>query len=100
MAGKLRPAKYPHTVIIISHDRDLLNRDVTNAILHLEHRKLAHSINGNYDHLRPRPGRATGRGSRPRWRRNSRRAKRKHMEAFVERFRAKASKATPGTVAA
>ena len=32
-------ARYPHTVIIISHDRDLLNRAVGH-ILHLESRKL------------------------------------------------------------
>ncbi|MEO1797343.1 MAG: ATP-binding cassette domain-containing protein, partial [Pseudomonadota bacterium] len=30
---------YPHTVIIISHDRNLLNRAVS-SILHLEHRQL------------------------------------------------------------
>jgi len=33
-------ARYPHTVLIISHDRGLLNRAV-GAILHLEDRKLA-----------------------------------------------------------
>ena len=32
-------AKYPHTVIIVSHDRGLLNRAV-GSILHLEDRKL------------------------------------------------------------
>ena len=31
--------RYPHTVIIISHDRDLLNRAV-NTIVHLEQKKL------------------------------------------------------------
>src|SRR6185312_6012099 len=30
---------YPHTVVIVSHDRDLLNRAVT-AILHLDRGKL------------------------------------------------------------
>ena len=34
-------AKYPHTVIIISHDRGLLNRAV-NAILHLEGKQLTY----------------------------------------------------------
>ena len=33
--------KYPHTVIIVSHDRELLNRSV-GAILHLEDRKLTY----------------------------------------------------------
>ena len=40
-------AKYPHTVIVISHDRQLLNRSV-GAILHLEDRKLTF-YQGNYD---------------------------------------------------
>ena len=40
-------AKYPHTVIIISHDRGLLNRSV-GSILHLEDRKLTF-YNGAYD---------------------------------------------------
>ena len=39
--------KYPHTVIIISHDRELLNRSV-GAILHLENRKLTF-YQGPYD---------------------------------------------------
>ncbi|MBN9066478.1 MAG: ABC-F family ATP-binding cassette domain-containing protein, partial [Rhizobiales bacterium] len=32
-------SKYPHTVLLISHDRDLLNRAVT-SIVHLEQQKL------------------------------------------------------------
>ena len=40
-------ARYPHTVIVISHDRGLLNRAV-GAILHLEDRKLT-LYQGNYD---------------------------------------------------
>ena len=40
-------ARYPHTVIIVSHDRDLLNRAV-GAILHLEDRKLT-LYQGSYD---------------------------------------------------
>ena len=39
--------KYPHTVLIISHDRGLLNRAV-GAILHLDNRKLT-LWNGPYD---------------------------------------------------
>jgi ATP-binding cassette subfamily F protein 3 len=40
-------AKYPHTVIIVSHDRGLLNRAV-GGILHLEDKKLTF-YQGNYD---------------------------------------------------
>ena len=40
-------ARYPHTVLIISHDRGLLNRAV-GAILHLEDRKLT-LYQGGYD---------------------------------------------------
>ena len=40
-------ARYPHTVLVISHDRDLLNRSV-GAILHLDRRKLV-LYQGPYD---------------------------------------------------
>lgn len=39
--------RYPHTVIIISHDRDLLNNAV-NSIVHLDQKKLAF-YRGGYD---------------------------------------------------
>jgi ATP-binding cassette, subfamily F, member 3 len=80
--------RYPHTVLIISHDRDMLN-STTNAILHLENRQLTF-YRGNYDQFaRARSAKlmqATKMAEKQA-------AKRKHMEAFVERFRAKASKA-------
>ena len=40
-------ARYPHTVLVISHDRDLLNRSV-GAILHLDRQKLT-LYQGAYD---------------------------------------------------
>src|SRR5690554_6852789 len=40
-------AKYPHTVLLISHDRDLLNRAV-NSIVHLDQKKLTF-WRGGYD---------------------------------------------------
>ena len=40
-------ARYPHTVLVISHDRDLLNRSV-GAILHLDRKKLT-LYQGPYD---------------------------------------------------
>jgi ATP-binding cassette subfamily F protein 3 len=48
--------RYPHTVLIISHDRDLLN-STTNAILHLERPKLTF-YRGNYDQFARAEGRA------------------------------------------
>ncbi len=80
--------RYPHTVLIISHDKALLNRSVT-QILHLDQQKLT-LYTGNYDTFE-----------------NTRRAKleqlvaqkkkqdaqREHMESYINRFRAQASKA-------
>ena len=81
-------ARYRHTVIIISHDRDLLNK-ACNAIVHLEHQKLTF-YRGSYDTFeRTRAERLMLLGKM----KEKQDAKRKHMEAFVNRFRAKASKA-------
>jgi ATP-binding cassette subfamily F protein 3 len=63
-------ARYPHTVLIISHDRGLLNRAVDH-ILHLEGRKLT-LYSGGYDAFaRAAPRRAPCRPRRPRSRRRS-----------------------------
>ena len=81
-------AKYPHTVIVISHDRGLLNRAV-GSILHLEDRKLTY-YGVPYDGFaRQRAERraqlaATAKKQQDR---------RDHLQSFVDRFRAKASKA-------
>ncbi|MBK8458274.1 MAG: ABC-F family ATP-binding cassette domain-containing protein [Phyllobacteriaceae bacterium] len=80
--------RYPHTVLIISHDRDLLNTAVT-SIVHLEERKLTF-WRGGYDQFeRQRSERAEALTKS----REKQEAAKKHMEAFVARFRAKASKA-------
>ena len=80
--------RYPHSVIIISHDRDLLNT-TTNAILHLEDRRLTF-YRGNYDQF----ARARAEKQMLAAKLAERQAaRRRHMEAFVERFRYKASKA-------
>jgi ATP-binding cassette subfamily F protein 3 len=81
-------ARYPHTLIIISHDRDLLDSSV-NTIVHLEAGKVA-VYRGGYS--------AFERQRRERQALDAKLAKkqdvqRKHLQAFVERFRAKASKA-------
>jgi ATP-binding cassette, subfamily F, member 3 len=81
-------AHYPRTVIVISHDRDLLDTSVE-QILHLERGKLTLYRGGYSSFEKQRAERALL---------NARQAKRieaerKHLQAFIERFRAKASKA-------
>tara|TARA_R110002033_G_scaffold12074_7_gene37204 strand:+ start:6442 stop:8289 length:1848 start_codon:yes stop_codon:yes gene_type:complete len=81
-------AKYPHTVIIISHDRGLLNRAV-GAILHLEERQLTY-YSGPYDQFaRQRAERRAVQAAMAK----KQQARREHMQSFVDRFKAKASKA-------
>ncbi|MGQ7793952.1 ABC-F family ATP-binding cassette domain-containing protein [Faunimonas sp. B44] len=81
-------ARYPRTAIIISHDRDLLNNAV-DGIVHLFDRKLSF-FRGNYDSFERQLTEARALQSKQRAKQE---AERKHMEAFVERFRAKATKA-------
>ncbi|MHA1158174.1 MAG: ABC-F family ATP-binding cassette domain-containing protein [Alphaproteobacteria bacterium] len=81
-------ARYPHSVIIISHDRDLLNTAV-DTIVHMHQGKLT-AYRGGYD--------AFDRQRRERQALQLKMKKkqddqRRHMEEFVERFRYKASKA-------
>ncbi|MBX3492375.1 MAG: ABC-F family ATP-binding cassette domain-containing protein [Parvibaculum sp.] len=79
---------YPYTVLIVSHDRDLLN-NVADGILHLEHKKLTY-YSGNYDRFdRTRRERLMLQMSMKKKQDDQRR----HMESFIERFKAKASKA-------
>ena len=80
--------KYPHTVLLISHDRDLLNRAVT-SIVHLDQRKLTY-WRGGYDQFERQREEMLEHQEKARAKQD---AARKHMESFVERFRAKASKA-------
>ncbi len=81
-------ARYPGTVVIISHDRDLLNRAV-NSIVHLEHKKLSF-YRGTYDNFERQRIEALELAGKARVKQE---AKRKHMMEFVDRFRYKASKA-------
>ena len=81
-------ASYPRTVIVISHDRDLLDTAV-DQILHLDRGKLS-LYKGNYSSFEEQ--RTT------REMLDARQAKRqaderKRLQAFVDRFKAKASKA-------
>jgi ATP-binding cassette subfamily F protein 3 len=81
-------AKYPHTVIIISHDRGLLNRAV-GGILHLEDRKMTY-YQGNYDQFAKMRAEKRAQLSAAAKKQQAHKA---HMQAFVDRFKAKASKA-------
>jgi ATP-binding cassette subfamily F protein 3 len=79
---------YPKTLIVVSHDRELLNRAVT-GILHLENLKLTY-YTGGYDRFeRVREERLALQAAVAR----KQATQRKHMQAFVDRFRYKASKA-------
>ncbi len=80
--------RFPGTMILISHDRDLLNTAV-NSILHLEEKKLTF-YTGAYDTFeRTRAERLAVQEAA----RVKQDLQRKHMQSFVDRFRYKASKA-------
>jgi len=79
---------YPHTVLMVSHDRDLLN-DAVEGILHLERGTLT-VYAGNYDNFERQRREKQALNAKMKKKQDDQRA---HMEAFVERFRYKASKA-------
>ena len=81
-------ARYPHTMMIISHDRDLLDNAV-DQILSLEAKKLTLYRGGYSDFERLRSERLMLDQKMIK----KQDAQRKHMQAFVDRFRAKATKA-------
>ncbi|PWK75563.1 ABC-F family ATP-binding cassette domain-containing protein [Aminobacter sp. AP02] len=81
-------SKYPHTVLLISHDRDLLNRAV-NSIVHLDQKKLTF-WRGGYDQFERQISEQRELQEKGRVKQE---AARKHLQSFVDRFRAKASKA-------
>ena len=81
-------AKYPHTVLIISHDRGLLNRAVQ-GILHLDNRKLTYWQGGYDQFARQMAERRAVQAAEAK----KQEARRAHLQSFVDRFRAKATKA-------
>jgi ATP-binding cassette subfamily F protein 3 len=81
-------AKYPRTVLIISHDRDLLDNAV-DSILHLDQQSLTFFRGGYSQFERQRRERQALDAKLAR----KQQAQREHLIAFVERFRAKATKA-------
>ena len=80
---------YPHTVLMVSHDRDLLNRAV-GAILHLDRGRLQ-LYTGGYDDFEAQRRAKFDLDLKLKKKQDD---QRKHLEAFITRFKAKASKAT------
>ncbi len=76
------------TLLVISHDRDLLD-DVADHILHLERGKLTLWTGGYTSFERQRREQQILQGKAAK----KQEEKRAHLQAFVDRFRAKASKA-------
>ena len=83
-----RLARYPHSALIISHDRELLNNSV-DFILHVSDRKLD-LYTGGYDSFEKQRAEKLRLQSAARAKQDAERA---HLQSFVDRFKAKASKA-------
>ena len=79
---------YPGTAFIVSHDRDFLNAAVTH-IAHLRDKKLF-SYTGNYDNFEKQLREQQRLSMSLRAKQDD---ERRHLESFVNRFKAKASKA-------
>ena len=79
---------YPGTLLLIAHDREFLDR-VANRVVNLEH-GMAHAYRGNYSAFEEQRAAELAEQAAL-FSRQQREIK--HMESFVERFRAKASKA-------
>ena len=81
-------ATYPHTVLVISHDRNLLNNCV-NSILHLEDKNLTY-YSGNYEKFaETKMVQLESKLSEIKKQDKTR----QHLQSFVDRFRYKATKA-------
>ena len=81
-------ARYPRTVIVISHDRDLLD-DAVDWILHIDAGKLALYRGAYTAFARQRAERQALNAAMAK----KQEAERKHLQAFIDRFKAKATKA-------
>ena len=83
-----RLKRYPHSALIISHDRELLNNSV-DAILHVANGQLELYTGGYDDFERRRAEKARLQLSA----KAKQDAERAHLQSFIDRFKAKASKA-------
>jgi ATP-binding cassette subfamily F protein 3 len=81
--------RYPHTVVVVSHDREMLNRSVSH-VLALDDKKLEVHVGGYDAYLKKRAERASLQGAL----KAKQDIQRAHLQKFIDRFRAKASKAT------
>jgi ATP-binding cassette subfamily F protein 3 len=81
-------ARYPRTMIVISHDRDLLNTSVE-QIMSLENETLT-LYRGGYDDFERLRGERLMLDQKMV---KKQEAQRKHIQAFIDRFKAKATKA-------
>lgn len=82
-------ASYPHTLLIISHDREVLNKCIDHVIL-VDNQKTT-MYTGNYDTFERERAEALGLQQKMH---EKQQAERAHMQKFVDRFKAQASKAT------
>ena len=81
-------ANYPHTLLIISHDREVLNKCIDHVILVDKQKTTMYT--GNYDTFERERAEALGLQQKMH---EKQQAERAHMQQFVDRFKAKASKA-------
>lgn len=81
-------SNFPGTLVTIAHDRDFLDR-ATNYTAHLENGQIQ-SYNGNYSSFELQ---MVERANLVAAQNKKADAKRKHLQSFVDRFRAKATKA-------
>ena len=79
---------YPHTILMVSHDRDFLN-DAVDSILHLDQQRLT-LYTGNYDSFERQRREQQALSAKLKKKQDDQRT---HMQAYVDRFRYKASKA-------
>jgi ATP-binding cassette, subfamily F, member 3 len=84
-----RLQKYPNTALIISHDHELLNNSV-DGILHLSRGKLE-LYSGGYRNFETRRAEKARLQAASKAKQDAERA---HLQRFIDRFRAKASKAS------
>ncbi|HET7766654.1 MAG TPA: ATP-binding cassette domain-containing protein [Burkholderiales bacterium] len=80
--------RYPGTLLVVSHDRDFLD-GVVNVVVHIDNRKLRR-YSGNYSAFETQRAQAVVLAQAQYEKQQRERA---HLESFIDRFRAKATKA-------